>query len=72
MVNYNNFIFPGFTFHFLFILGIWKDKQQLKEFHRTEQIFIPSTSEEYKNKCQNDLHKWMVAADRFKSWYKEN
>lgn len=51
---------------------MWRDKQQLKEFHKIERLFIPSMSEEYKNKCRNDLHKWMVAADRFTSWYKDN
>uniref|UniRef100_A0AAU8HQE8 Glycerol kinase 5 n=1 Tax=Glenea cantor TaxID=983541 RepID=A0AAU8HQE8_9CUCU len=52
--------------------GIWSDKEQLKEFHETEKVFTPCTSEEYKNACRRNLSEWMVAAYRFKSWYKEN
>ncbi|KAJ8972247.1 hypothetical protein NQ317_011072 [Molorchus minor] len=51
--------------------SMWKDKDELDSYHKIDDIFKPSITEDYSEKIRRQLDKWMEAVERFKAWYKE-
>ncbi|CAG9860986.1 unnamed protein product [Phyllotreta striolata] len=49
--------------------GFWKNKEDFQSLCKVADTFTPNESMKYKMKCRTNYEEWLLAADRFKSWY---
>ncbi|XP_072388160.1 glycerol kinase 5 isoform X1 [Diabrotica undecimpunctata] len=49
--------------------GFWKGKEEFKQYCDISKSFEPSRDVNYIIKCRNTYRNWLLAVDRFKSWY---